>query len=368
MNLIQTYSSKVCQGTFRGSNDIQLFYRSWYPESAATTVTPSSVTPSGVTPSGVTPSGITPLGNIAGDLATQAALEAESAEEEPPLGSLETALWQVHSPVKGVLTLVHGLGEHSGRYCAVVKALTAAGYAVYAFDNQGHGKSAGQRGHIDRWQNYRDNIRAFLQLVREQEPTAPLFLMGHSLGGLIVLDYVLRSAQSAEFQSLNLLGIIVSAPPIQPMQGAASSVRIMLARLLSGLFPRLTLQMGLDKSGLSRKQEIADEIADDPLIHSCVTLRWGSETLNTIEWVKSHIDQLSLPILITHGDADPIIAPDGSRQIFQRIQSSAKTLTLYPGSYHEPHNDLDADVVVTDLVNWLNEYRHLPTSGRQCIS
>jgi alpha-beta hydrolase superfamily lysophospholipase len=301
-------------------------------------------------------------GDLAGELAAKAALETESAEEEPPLegscASFETALWQVHSPVKGVLTLVHGLGEHSGRYCAVVKALTAAGYAVYAFDNQGHGKSAGQRGHIDRWQNYRDNIRAFLQLVREQEPSAPLFLMGHSLGGLIVLDYVLRSAQSAEFQRLNLLGIIVSAPPIQPMQGAASSVRIMLARLLSGLFPRLTLQMGLDKSGLSRKQEIADEIADDPLIHSCVTLRWGSETLNTIEWVKAHIDQLFLPILITHGDADPIIAPDGSRKIFQQIQSPAKTLTLYPGSYHEPHNDLDADVVVTDLVNWLNEYSH----------
>jgi alpha-beta hydrolase superfamily lysophospholipase len=336
MNSTQTYTSKACQGTFSGSNDLQLFYRSWYPESAITTDHP--------------------FGNLAAktespetgllEAALETDLEADSMAEEPPL-------WQVHSPVKGVLVLVHGLGEHSGRYSAVVTALTAAGYAVYAFDNQGHGRSEGQRGHINRWQDYRDNTQAFLQLVRQQEPTAPLFLMGHSLGGLIVLDYVLRNAQLPQYQSLNLLGIIVSAPPIQPMQGTASSVRIMLARLLSGLFPRLTLQMGLDKSGLSRKQEIADELADDPLIHSCVTLRWGSETLDAIAWVKSHIDQLDLPVLITHGDADPIIAPDGSRAIFQQIQSSDKTLTLYPGSYHEPHNDLDADVVVTDLVNWL---------------
>jgi alpha-beta hydrolase superfamily lysophospholipase len=346
MTSIQTYSQKACQGTFRGSNDLQLFYRSWYPQSAATANSLCG-----------DPSGELKTDDLEkGALKTTDSVEAASSEEDPPL-------WQVHSPVKGVLTLVHGLGEHSGRYCAVVKALTAAGYAVYAFDNQGHGKSEGQRGHIDRWQDYRDNTQAFLQLVRQQEPTAPLFLMGHSLGGLIVLDYILRNARSAQHQSLNVRGIIVSAPPIQLMNGTASSVRIMLARLLSGLFPRLTLQMGLDKSGLSRKQEIADEIAEDPLIHSCVTLRWGSETLNTIEWVKSHIDQLDLPILLTHGDADPIIAPDGSREIFQQIQTPDKTLTLYPGSYHEPHNDLDADVVVTDLVNWLNEYSQLPDGG-----
>lgn len=312
MTSTQTHLPGVSEGTFSGSNSLQLFYQSWYP--APLTGTTATV------------------------------LDSE-AGASASIGS---------APIRGVLALIHGLGEHSGRYCNVVKALTSAGYAVFAFDNQGHGRSEGQRGHIDHWQDYRSNTQAFLQLVRRQEPTAPLFLMGHSLGGLIVLDYVLRDAQTSQFQALNVQGIVVSAPPIQPFNSTASSARIALARLLSGLLPRLTLRMGLDKSGLSRCQEVANQIADDPLVHSCVTLRWGTETLNTIQWVKAHIDQLQLPILLIHGEADPIIAPAGSRQIFQQIQTPDKTLNLYPGSYHEPHNDLDAEVVVADLVNWLN--------------
>ena len=311
MTSTQTHLPGVSEGTFSGSNSLQLFYQSWYPASRTRATT-------------------------------------GSASDASPSASEKSA------PIRGVLALIHGLGEHSGRYRHVVKALTAAGYAVFAFDNQGHGRSEGQRGHIDRWQDYRNNTRAFLQLVRQQEPAAPLFLMGHSLGGLIVLDYVLRDSQTPPFQALGVQGMVVSAPPIQPFNSTASTARIALARLLSGLLPRLTLRMGLDKSGLSRCQEVADQIADDPLVHSYVTLRWGTETLNTIQWVKAHIDQLQLPILLIHGEADPIIAPAGSQQIFQQIRTPDKTLNLYPGSYHEPHNDLDAKVVVADLVEWLD--------------
>lgn len=301
--------AKSCEGTFSGSNQLNLFYQSWYPDASA----------------------------------------AVDDGTPPPLSSKSQS-------VKGVLAIVHGLGEHSGRYCAIVKALTAAGYAVFAYDNQGHGRSEGQRGHIEKWQDYRDNTQSFLQLVRQHEPDAPLFLMGHSLGGLIVLEYVLRTADLPAFQSLNIRGMVVSAPPIQPTSGTASPIRILLARLLSGLFPRFTLKMGLKKCGLSRRQDVVEAVAEDPLTHPYVTLRWGSETLNTIEWVKANVEQLSIPILLTHGEADPIIAPVGSRKIFQQMQSDDKTLKLYPDSYHEPHNDLDADVVTSDLVNWLNQY------------
>lgn len=308
MHLAQT-QAKNCEGTFSGSHALKLFYQSWYPS------TPN-----------------------------------DSARLDP--GASEVAS---HASIKGVLALVHGLGEHSGRYCTLITALTAAGYAVFAYDNQGHGRSQGQRGHIDRWQDYRNNTQTFLQLVRQQEPDAPLFLMGHSLGGLIVLDYVLSSAGCPQFQAFNLRGMIVSAPPIQPTSGTAKPIRILLARLLSGLFPRFTLKMGLEKCGLSRNPEVVEAAAEDPLTHPYVTLRWGSETLKTIEWVKAHVSQLRLPILLTHGEADPIIAPEGSRQIFQQMQSKDKTLRLYPDSFHEPHNDLDADVVASDLVGWLDK-------------
>lgn len=287
------------QGTFTGSHDLQLFYQSWYP-----------------------------------------------AQPEDRRGVPES--------IKGVLVLVHGIGEHSGRYCAVVKGLTAAGYAVFGFDNQGHGKSEGQRGHINRWQDYRDNTQAFLQLVRQQEPTAPLFLMGHSLGGLIVLDYVLRGQQAPEFESLNIQRLVVSAPPIQPCSGTASAIRIAIARSLSGLLPRISVKMGLSKQALSRDESVTEQTASDPLTHPYVTLRWGTETLSTLDWVKTNIEKMTLPILLTHGEDDPIVAPDGTRQVFQQVQSPQKALAIYPGSYHEPHNDLDADQVVADLIGWLD--------------
>lgn len=318
-----TSSQRHPQGTFLGAHDLQLFYQSWYPLSACKN-------------------------------SCQSAVERDSDVSESRGGTSSLAS-NIQPPIaiKGVLAIVHGLGEHSGRYCQIVKGLTDAGYAVFGFDNQGHGKSEGQRGHINRWQDYRDNAQAFLSLVRQKEPTAPLFLMGHSLGGLIVLDYVLRSADSATFKALDIKGLIISAPPFQPTTGTASRRRKVLAQLLSGLLPRLSLSMNLSKGGLSRDPSVANQAAEDPLTHSSVTLRWGSETLSTLDWVKDHIDQLSLPLLLTHGEADPIISPSGSRRIFQQVNSPDKTLKIYPGSYHEPHNDLDADTVVSDLLRWI---------------
>ena len=286
--------SAVYEGTFLGANHLRLFYRSQYPHWSAD--------------------------------------QAEKA--------------------KGVVAIVHGLGEHSGRYCSVFEALTAAGYAVFAFDNQGHGRSEGQRGHITSWQDYRDNTARFLQLIREKEPTAPLFLMGHSLGGLIVLDYALRCEPSS---LVGIKGLVVSAPPIQPTSGTVSRGRVMMAQLLSGLFPRLSLKLKLNCGGLSRSQQVTDDTKRDPLTHPYVTLRWGSETLSTIKWVRSHIQNLQLPTLLIHGDADPIMDYEGSCELFEQISSPNKALKIYQGSYHEPHNDLDADTVTRDLVNWLDQ-------------
>ena len=293
---LPNYSIRHSQGTFIGANDVKLFYQSWYP-SAATDVDAKRI--------------------------------------------------------KGVLALVHGLGEHSGRYCNVVKAAVSAGYAVFGFDNQGHGKSEGQRGHIRSWQNYRDNVQAFLQLIRKQEPDAPLAVMGHSLGGLIVMDYVLRSAGAAKFEALQLRGVIISAPPMKPVGKGKHSARAVFAKLLSGVLPRLTIKMCLDEGGLSRDRQVEDEAQQDPLVHPYVTLRWGSETIATIDWVQKHIGQLKLPVMLTHGGDDPIIDPVGSTDLFEDITVPEKTLHIYPGSYHEPHNDLDADVVTADITAWL---------------
>lgn len=254
--------------------------------------------------------------------------------------------WYPPGVAKAVVALVHGFGEHCDRYSTVTTALTQAGYAVFGFDNQGHGRSEGQRGHINSWQDYRDNVSAFLAQVRHHEPTLPLFLLGHSLGGLIVLDFVLASPQG-------LAGIIISGPPIRPT-GIAKPYLVAIARVLSGIWPRFSMDVGAGTETLSRDPAVVNQTQEDPLTHSMATVRWGSECLVAIANVRQNIHQLQVPILLVHGSADQVNDVRGSQEIFERITVD-KTLKIYPGSYHEPHNDLDRHQVMNDLVQWLND-------------
>ena len=261
--------------------------------------------------------------------------------------SLFYQAWYPPGTARAVVALVHGFGEHCDRYCTVTTALTQAGYAVFGFDNQGHGRSEGQRGHINRWQDYRDNVTAFLAQVRHHEPSLPLFLLGHSLGGLIVLDFALTFPQG-------LAGIIISGPPIQPV-GIAKPYLVVIARILSGIWPRFAMDVGTGEDTLSRDPAMVHQTQNDPLTHSIATVRWGTECLVTIAAVRRNIDQLQVPILLVHGSADKVNDVKGSEEIFARITTD-KTLNIYPGSYHEPHNDLDRNQVMADLVQWLDTH------------
>lgn len=262
--------------------------------------------------------------------------------------SLFYQAWYPPGMSKAVVALVHGFGEHCDRYCTVTTALTQAGYAVFGFDNQGHGRSEGQRGHINRWQDYRDNVSAFLAKVRHHEPSLPLFVLGHSLGGLIVLDFALMSPAG-------LSGIVISGPPIRPV-GIAKPYLVAIARILSGVWPRFTMNVGTGAQSLSRDPDVVQQIQNDPLKHSMATVRWGTECLVAIAAVRRNISQLQVPILLVHGSADKVNDVQGSEEIFERITTTDKTLKIYPGSYHEPHNDLDRNQVMNDLVHWLDEH------------
>ncbi|MFG6104484.1 lysophospholipase [Leptolyngbyaceae cyanobacterium CCMR0082] len=261
--------------------------------------------------------------------------------------SLFYQAWYPSGTAKAILALVHGFGEHCDRYSTVTTALTQAGYAIFGFDNQGHGRSEGQRGHINRWQDYRDNVRAFLTQVRQHEPNLPLFVLGHSLGGLIVLDFALNAPQG-------LTGIIISGPPIRPV-GIAKPYLVVIARALSGIWPRFSMDVGAGAETLSRDPVIVNQTEDDPLTHSMATVRWGTECLVAIATVRRNIAQLQVPILLVHGSADKVNDVKGSEEIFARITSD-KTLKIYPGSYHEPHNDLDRNQVMDDVIEWLDNH------------
>jgi alpha-beta hydrolase superfamily lysophospholipase len=240
---------------------------------------------------------------------------------------------------------VHGISEHSGRYAAVVDGLTAAGFVVCAFDLRGHGRSEGQRGHIDRWSQYRGDVTAYLKQVNARYPGLPVFIYGHSLGALIVAEYVLSNPAGLE-------GMIVSGIPLIPT-GVAKKPLVLLARSLSHVWPTFSVSLGVDGTRLSRDPAAVKAYDEDPLVHHTATARWGTETLDAIDRVKSRMSEIGLPILILHGEADPVNSVEGSKELFAAVSSKDKELHTYPGGKHEPHNDIVREQVVADVEKWL---------------
>ncbi len=257
--------------------------------------------------------------------------------------------WCPDGEPRAAVAVVHGLGEHSGRYASVVDHLVPRGFAVHGFDLRGHGRSPGQRGHVDSWSQYRDDVDAFLRTIRGEGGGLPLFLLGHSMGGLIVLDYVLRRPDA-------VAGAVASAPGLEPV-GVASPAKVALARLLSRLWPRFSLDVGLDVTAVSRDPEVVSAYENDPLRHCRGSVRWGTESLAAIERIKARAGEVKTPLLMIQGGDDRLVSPAGARRFFDRVSFPDKELHVYEGGYHEPHNDVDRDRVLHDLASWLE--RHL---------
>jgi alpha-beta hydrolase superfamily lysophospholipase len=256
--------------------------------------------------------------------------------------------WHPPALPRSIVIIVHGLGAHSGWFPNLVRCLVANGHAVYGFDLRGHGRSAGQRGYINSWEEFREDLRAVRQLIALAEADLPCFLLGHSLGGTIVLDYVLRDPTSCQ-------GAIAMAPTLGHV--GISPVRLGLGYILSTVCPRFMLDTGIGLTVGARDLELLNAYDRDPLRHSQGTARLVTEFFKTVDWIESHISELQIPLLILHGDADRVAFPATSRRLYERANIADKELHEYPGLYHELHNDFDADLVLSDLVIWLA--RHL---------
>ena len=257
--------------------------------------------------------------------------------------------WRPPEAPRAALAIVHGFGEHSGRYMNVVRHLVPRGFAVHGFDLRGSGRSPGQRGHVDDWGEFRGDVHAFLATVGSEEPGRPLFLMGHSMGGLIVLDHVLRDPSG-------LKGLIVSGPSLEPV-GVAKPYLVAIARLLSRVWPRFSLDVGLEVAAVSRDPAVVEAFERDPLRNSRGSVRWGTESLAVIAWIKAHAADLAIPLLMVQGGADRLVSPAGTRAFFDAVTFPDKEIHVYEDGYHEPHNDVDHERVLSDVASWLD--RHL---------
>jgi len=186
-----------------------------------------------------------------------------------------------------------------------------------------------------------------MRYVFAKFPGLPLFLYGHSLGALIVTDYVL-------FYPEGIDGLIVSGHPFRPT-GAVKPILVTIARILSRYLPEVSLSLGLDDNTLSRDPEVVKAYRDDPLVRRKVTARWGTEALAAVARVRERADEIRVPFLVLHGEADQINSADGSRELFEKASSADKKLIIYPGGYHEPHNDLDRERVASDVIEWITK-------------
>jgi alpha-beta hydrolase superfamily lysophospholipase len=248
-------------------------------------------------------------------------------------------------PARAVLVNLHGLGDHSGLYPNLANYFPARGIALYAFDMRGNGRSPGQRAYLRRWDEYRGDLHAFLDRVREWEAELPLFLLGNSLGGLVVLEYALRHPDG-------LAGVIAAAPPLGQL--GVPPVLMSLGRILSRVFPRFSLNVGMDLSGLARDPAVVEAVLADPFFHRRGTARLSTEVTTAIARVQDGAVNFSVPLLILHGSDDRMVPPDGSRRFMVNVRYPDRELREYPGAYHGLFVDLNHGEVLSDLERWVN--------------
>lgn len=262
-----------------------------------------------------------------------------------------TLYWQAWLPEetpKAVVILAHGLAEHSGRYGHVAEHLVAHGYAVYALDHRGHGRSQGRRAQVDRMDYVVDDMHRFAARVRLDQPGKALFLLGHSMGGGIALAYALNYQDE-------LSGIVLSSPAV--LFEGVSPLQARAVRILSALAPGMPLLV-LDGTAVSRDPEVVRAYDGDPLNYrGKIPVRTVAELTRSAEQLQGKLGSLRLPVLLLHGTEDRLVDAKASRLVHDRASSPDKTLRLYEGLFHEVFNEPERDRVLADLSGWLD--RHL---------
>ncbi|MBD0336250.1 MAG: alpha/beta hydrolase [Cyanobacteria bacterium Co-bin13] len=263
--------------------------------------------------------------------------------------------WYPAREVRAVVGIVPGLGSHSGLFGGLVEGLLAAGYGTYSVDLRGHGQSPGQRGHIDRWKDLCGDVGRFWQLMSADNPGLPCFLLGHSLGATVVLDYALQ-------RSDGVTGVIAIAPAIGPI--GVSPIKMGIGRAFSTVWPRFSLDTGLPEDAGSRCPEWIAAYANDPLRHRRGTARLAAEFLGAAKRLQAELLKLEVPLLILQGSEDSVVQPEATRQLFSQITLIDKEYREYPGGLHDLHNDICARQVSLDIVSWVN--RHVEGRGLLC--
>ncbi len=255
--------------------------------------------------------------------------------------------WEPDAGAKAAVCLVHGLGEHSGRYGHVGEAFNRAGYALISCDLRGHGRSDGPRGHAPNYSALMSGIAGLLDTAATRYAACPRFLYGHSLGGNLVLHYALR-------QRPDLAGIIATAPLFRTAS-KPPAWKLAMLRAMCQLRPSLSTSSGLEVTALSRDKKVVWAYRNDPLAHGRVSARLAVDMLRNGKWNLEHATEFTLPLLLMHGDADRITSAKATREFSARTNARC-TLKIWNGLYHELHNEPERNRVLDYILDWLDSY------------
>lgn len=252
--------------------------------------------------------------------------------------------WIPEDP-KAIIVFVHGLTGHVGRYSHFSKYFTKRRYGVCMFDLRGHGKSTGRMTHIKSFDEYVDDTAEVLEFVRFSLPEVPIFLVGHSMGGQIILNYIVR-------HSNGIRGVVTLSPNIEAKVDMPEW-KVRLGKLGAKYLPILRVSCNVDPEALTHDRKVIDGYLADLNIRRDVTLKCGLEILKNSELMMAMAPRVHTPILMMHGSDDKICDPEKTKKFFMGIPGYNKTLKLYPGLYHELLNETEKDRIFADIETWV---------------
>lgn len=255
-------------------------------------------------------------------------------------------VWKPVEKPKKVICLVHGIGEHSGRYAAWAEKFIAAGYAFFSFDLRGHGKSEGKKGDATSYELFMKDIEQALQETVNQFPDIPVILYGHSLGGNFVLNYLLRKQPE-------ITGAIVTSPWLE-LALKVPFFKETLGKVVRKIIPGLIQPNGLHFEDLSRNVSITEMYKNDPLVHNKISVRLYFAACNSGAWVMENTDKLKTPLLLMHGDKDRITSYKASA-LFAEKTKQKTFLKIWEGCYHELHNEPENEEIERVVLKWLEK-------------
>jgi alpha-beta hydrolase superfamily lysophospholipase len=254
--------------------------------------------------------------------------------------------WQAEGDAKAVVLMVHGMAEHGGRYTEFASFFTARQFAVFAIDHIGHGLSGGQRCHADSFDDFLQPLEQLLELIKQRYPAKPVFIVGHSMGGLITSRFLLDHQQQ-------LAGCVLSGAALD-FADTVGAVQIKILQVIAKFFPTFGA-MHLDATNICRDQAVVQAYIDDPLVHNGkVSARLLAELLVTAKYVLENASAISLPMLILHGAEDSLTSVNGSKMMFEKVSSEDKKLHIYDDLFHEIFNESIKLDIFEEISAWLH--------------